>query len=287
MNWVLIIVIVVGIVFLITYFKLRKVPKLGCLSLITGGVKTGKSTLAIYLAIKENKRQRRRWYIYRAIRKVFRFLPEKEEPLLYSNVPLSGVKYVPLTVDLLLREKRFNYKSTIYVQEASLVEDSQMFKDMDINERLLYFNKLIGHETRGGGIIYDTQAIQDCHYAIKRSISSYIWIHHNKKIPFFVLVYVREMFYSEDNNSVNVFNEDVEKTLLRIMVPKSTWKKFDAYCYSKLTDDLERVKGTVYIPKKKFMMSYQDKRAINKKLRTDHIISVRKAIKERKERKEE
>ena len=161
-----------------------------------------------------------------------------------------------------------------------------MFKDMDINERLLYFNKLIGHETRGGGIIYDTQAIQDCHYAIKRSISSYIWIHHNIKIPFFILVYVREMFYSEDNSSVNVFNEDVEETLLRIIVPKSIWKKFDAYCYSKLTDDLERVTETNFIPKRKFNMTMAQKRNINKRLRTDRVISVRKAIKERKEKEQ-
>lgn len=266
------------------YFRLRKVPKLGCLALITGGVKTGKSTLAIYLAIRQNKRQRFKWKLYMLLQKVLTFLPVREEPLLYSNVPLAGVNYVPLTVELLLREKRFNYRSTIYVQEASLVEDSQMFKDMDINERLLYFNKLIGHETRGGGIIYDTQAIQDCHYAIKRSISSYIWIHHNVKIPFFIMVYVREMFYSEDNSSVNVFNEDVEKTLLRIIVPKSVWKKFDAYCYSKLTDDLEREYETVYIPKRKFGMSLENKRAINRRLRTDRILSVRKAIKERKER---
>lgn len=284
MSWILIIAIILVIVFLVMFFHMRKVPKLGCLALITGGVKTGKSTLAIYLAIRQNKRQRFKWKLYMLLQKVLTFLPVREEPLLYSNVPLAGVNYVPLTVELLLREKRFNYRSTIYVQEASLVEDSQMFKDMDINERLLYFNKLIGHETRGGGIIYDTQAIQDCHYAIKRSISSYIWIHHNVKIPFFIMVYVREMFYSEDNSSVNVFNEDVEKTLLRIIVPKSVWKKFDAYCYSKLTDDLEREYETVYIPKRKFSMSLENKRAINRKLRTDRILSVRKAIKERKER---
>lgn len=286
MTTIIIIAIILAVIFFIMYFRLRKVPKLGCLALITGGVKTGKSTLAIYLAIRQNRRQRRKWRIYMLLKKVLPFLPAREEPLLYSNVPLAGVNYVPLTVELLLREKRFNYRSTIYVQEASLVEDSQMFKDMDINERLLYFNKLIGHETRGGGIIYDTQAIQDCHYAIKRSISSYIWIHHNVKIPFFVMVYVREMFYSEDNSSVNVFNEDVEKTLLRIIVPKSIWKKFDAYCYSKFTDNLERECKTVYIPKRKFGMSMERKRAINRKLRTDRILSVRKAIKERKEKNE-
>ena len=32
--------------------------------------------------------------------------------------------------------------------------------------------------------------------------------------------------------------KDVENKLRRVIVPKSTWKKFDCYCYSSLTDDL-------------------------------------------------
>ena len=158
-----------------------------------------------------------------------------------------------------------------------------MFRDMDVNERLLQFNKLIGHETRGGGIIYDTQSIGDCHYAIKRSISSFIWIHHNIKFPFFVVLYVREMFYSEDGIATNVFNEDVEQTLLRIIIPKSIWKKFDAYCYSKMTDDLERENKTKFIPKVKIAMPWNTKRSLKRRLRTDKIISVRKAVKKEKE----
>lgn len=218
------------------------------------------------------------------LRKLLKFLPVREEPLLYANVPIAGIKYVELTEDLILRKKRFNYRSTIYCQEASLVADSQMFRDMDINERLLLFNKLIGHETRGGEIIYDTQSIVDCHYAIKRSVSSYIWIHHNTKVPFFVAVYVREMFYTEDGTAVNVFNEDVEKTLLRIIIPKSIWKKFDAYCYSKLTDDLERENKTKFIPKVRMAMPRDTKRNLKRRLRTDKIISVRKAVKKEKEK---
>lgn len=259
-------------------------PKLGCLSLITGGVKTGKSTLAIHLAIRRYKKEHFKWSLYMTLRKLLKFLPVREEPLLYSNVPLAGIKYVELTEDLILRKKRFNYRSTIYCQEASLVADSQMFRDMDINERLLLFNKLIGHETRGGGIIYDTQSIVDCHYAIKRSVSSYIWIHHNTKVPFFVAVYVREMFYTEDGTAVNVFNEDVEKTLLRIIIPKSIWKKFDAYCYSKLTDDLERDNKTKFIPKVRMAMPRSTKRSLKQRLRTNQIISVRKAVKKEKEK---
>lgn len=275
------------IAFIVIFFKLRKVPKCGSLTLITGGVKTGKSTLAVHLSLRMYKKARRKWKVYMILRKVLRFLPVREKPLFYSNVPIAGIDYVEVTNELLLRKKRFAYRSIIYIQEASLVADSQMVKNMNINERLLLLNKLIGHETRGGAIIYDTQSIQDCHYTIKRSVSSYLWIHHNIKIPFFVLVYVREMFYSEDGNGINVFNEDVEETLLRIIIPKSIWKRFDAYCYSKLTDHLEVENKTNYIQKRKFRMSMKQKRTINLKLRTDKIFSIRKALKETQSEKPE
>ncbi len=266
-------------VLLYFYCKVRKVPKLGSLCLVTGGVKSGKSTLSVYLAIRSYKKEHFRWKVLNLLRRVFKFIPVMEEPLLYSNVPLAGVPYVELTEDLLLRRKRFNYRSTIYIQEASLVADSMMFRDQDINDRLLYFNKLIGHETRGGRIIYDTQSIQDCHFAIKRSLSSYLWIHHNVKIPFFVLIYVRELFYSEDNNSINTFDEDVEKSLLLTIVPKSVWKKFDAYCYSKLTDHLPSERLLTKIKAIKFGMKGTQKRAIKKALRTDKILTLRRRTK--------
>jgi hypothetical protein len=159
-------------------------------------------------------------------------------PLLYSNIPLA-VPYVPLTQKLIERKERFRYGSVIYINEASLFADSQLVKDMDTNNALLMFNKLIGHELLGGYIIYDTQQIADCHYSVKRCLSNYFYIHHLQKwIPFFLVAYVRECIYSEDGSVTNNFNEDIEDSLVRVIIPKSTWKKFDAYCYSAATDDL-------------------------------------------------
>lgn len=287
MTIALVVFLIVLVMALFLFLKLRKVPKCGSLTLITGGVKTGKSTLSIHLALRMYRKAKFRWRAYMILRKVLRFLPIREKPLFYSNVPIAGIDFVEVTDDLLLREKRFAYRSVVYIQEASLVADSQLFRDKDTNERLLYFNKLIGHETRGGSIIYDTQCIQDCHYAIKRSVSSYFWIHHNVKVPFFVLVYVREMFYSEDGSGVNVFNEDVEQTLLRIVIPKSIWKRFDAYCYSKMTDNLLVEKTTHFIPKRKFTMSMKSKRAISLRLRTDKLICLKKALQAKKDAEDE
>ena len=218
------------------YFKLFKIPKLGNVTLVTGGVKAGKSTLSVHMAIKRYKSHLIAYYI----RKFFKSKKTVvEKPLLYSNVPLK-VDYVPLTEDLILRKKRFAYGSVIYIQEASLLADSMNFKDDDTNDALRLFNKLIAHETLGGEIIYDTQSVSDLHFGIKRNLNSYLYVHHTvKSLPFFVIAYVRELMYSADNENINnSFNDDVETGLRRILIPKSVWKKFDYTTFSGLTDHL-------------------------------------------------
>lgn len=228
--WIIALVIICIILFIL--IKNFKTLKVGSLVLVSGGVKTGKTTLAVHLALREYRRALFVWKVRRL------FGAKEEKPLLYSNIPLKQ-DFVLLDKDYLLRNKRFNYKSIILISEASLFADSQLIKQQDINTQLLLFNKLIGHETKGGKLIYDTQQIQDCHYSIKRSLSSYFYIHHiNKFIPFFILAYVKEYRYSEDNSVIGAENEDIEDTLKKVLIPKSVWRKFDCYCYSILTDDL-------------------------------------------------
>lgn len=234
--------IFLGIVLLLGFivYKIRskfKVPKVSCVSLVTGGVKSGKSTFSVYLAKKTYDRIHRSWKIRAYFQKLFN-KPISEEPLLYSNIPLA-FPYVPITLELLQRKVRPRYGSVAYVNEASLVADQMLYKDDELNESLTLFNKLFGHETCGGYLIYDTQAVNDVHFSIKRSLSNYFYIHHlEKRIPFFLVAKVREERYSEDGTVVNSYNDDVEESLKTVLIPKSTWKKFDAYCFSVLTDNL-------------------------------------------------
>lgn len=234
------ILLIIGVIVLICWIKHRfKVPDVGSLAIVTGGVKTGKTTFAVNLAYSNYKRVLRRWRIKSFFRKLFGIEKKKgklEKPLFYSNIPLR-FPYVPLTDDLLFRQQRFAYGSVIYCGEVSLVADSQMFNDKDLNERLLLFNKLIGHETHGGLIVYDTQSIADCHYSIRRCVSEYFYIHHlNKWLPFFMTAEVIENRYSEDNSVIAVDSEDVELHTRKVLIKKSIWKKFDCYCYSSFTD---------------------------------------------------
>lgn len=237
-QWLIFLALVVGISFLCVKIASKfKVPKIPCVALVTGGVKSGKSTLSVYLAIQTYNRVHRRW----KIRSFFQTLLHKkvdEEPLLYSNIPLA-VPYVPISLELLQRKVRPRYGSVAYVNEASLVADQMLYKNDELNERLTLFNKLFGHETCGGVLIYDTQCVHDVHYSVKRSLSSYIYVHHlEKRLPFFLVAQVREERYSDDTGVVNSYNEDVENSLKKVLIPKRVWKKFDAYCFSCFTDGL-------------------------------------------------
>lgn len=230
-------VLVVGLIVVIFLTRKFKKPKISCMALVTGGVKAGKSTFSCALALSKYKSQVRKVRFANFFRRIFR-KELFEKPLLYSNVPLN-CEYVPLTDDLLLRKQRFVYRSVIYAQEASLIADSQLIKNLDINQRLLLFNKLIGHETKGGFLIYDTQCINDNHYSVKRCISEYFYIHDTIKwIPFILLCHVRELRYSDDGQEINVYEGDVEESMRTVLVSKRVWKMFDAYCYSVLTDYL-------------------------------------------------
>ena len=236
--WLFLILIAVVVIYFV-WIRKFKVPKVGSLVLITGGVKCGKSFLSVHMIDQNIKRSRRAVKIQNFFRKLFK-RELLEEPLVYSNVPLN-MPYVPITYDLLMRKTRFRYGSVVYIQEASLVADSQLVKNMELNNEMLIFYKLIGHELGSGGtMIVDTQVISDLHYSIKRSCSQYFYVHHTK--PLFLLpwavVYLREMMYSEDSAN-NVINSDLEDDLKRVLVPKRVWKLYDAYAYSSLTDNLK------------------------------------------------
>lgn len=230
MNYILLIAFIALCIWLYCKFNVKRIST-GSLVMVTGGVKTGKTTMAVYLAIKNHKRAMLRYRILKLFKK------DVEQPYLYSNIPIDYKYYKPLQKAHLLREMRFEYKSIIYISEASLIADSMYYKDLDVNERLLLFNKLIGHETHNGLLIYDTQSICDNHFAIKRCLNSYIYIQKSLKfIPFFVAMRVVELRYAEDGTTISVSDRDIDEITKWCLVPKSVWKRFDCFCYSIFTD---------------------------------------------------
>lgn len=218
------------------FYSKFKVPKVDCLCFTDGSPKTGKTTFNMYLADITYRRNLRIWRIRVYFQKLLHRALD-EMPLFYSNIPLNR-PYVKLTNDLLLMKKRFRRKSVLFIDEASLLADSQLYKDDKINERLLMFCKMFGHITHGGTCIYNSHSPEDMHYSFKRTLGECFYIHHLVKwIPFFVVAYVREERYSNEVNIVNAYTEDVENSLRKVLIPKRVWKIFDAYAFSFLTDD--------------------------------------------------
>lgn len=253
-------------VFIVVFIRKKfKTLSLPCVFFVSGALKSGKTLLSVHLAIKEYKRALRSWNIKKWLVKTF--LPHKYNkyygvydewlkndfegkptdfdfdscefpPMLYSNIPLAKVRYNRLTIDIIDRKVRIPNKSVVLIDEVSLFADSQLFKDKDLNSRLMAFYKLYGHYSHGGKLIIDSQAIADNHFSLKRCMSSYLYIQDRKKLPFISILYVREMIYSEDNSAINVVDKDLELDLRKVIIFNTTYDKYDCYCYSVFTDYL-------------------------------------------------
>lgn len=240
--------IIVVILCLYLYFKFFKILKTGVLCMVTGGVKKGKSLLSVFITIRKYNHVHFAWKINTFFRKIFKKQP-LEEPLFYCNIPVA-IPHVRVTEDILLMKKRCRNGSVMFIDEASLFADSQLIKDMSTNNRLLLFNKLCGH-AKLSLLLYDTQQIEDCHYSIKRSLSTYYDVQDCIKwIPFFVILKVREYKFSLDKSVVNVSTTDIMETYKRVIIPKWYYKKYDSKCYYPIFKDLP-IEDNIVIPDKK------------------------------------
>lgn len=268
--WIILIAVVAIILYVVyrKHFKILKVPSV---CLITGGVKCGKSLLSVKLSIKDFKKRHRKWWFFRHILRD----KKKEEPLYYTNVQISFgsirrkkphrldrcIRFVPLAS--LMRQERYNYKSVIYIQEASLMSDNMDFNNKVRNVELSLYAKLIAHETRGGALYVDTQSVLDIHYAFKRVASTYFFIQKNLNLLLFHVLYVREMINTE--NGVNNFVDDVDTTTRKVLIPFWYHYKYNRYEYSYLTDELtvsdeKNVKHNGIVSFNPLYMEHADKR---------------------------
>lgn len=247
---------------LLVFFLKRKHLKVPCVYLVTGAVKTGKSFLSCSIAVKQYKKNLLKYYIQRYLF----FNKNVEKPMLFSNIPLSNIKYNDLTLDIIERNVRIPYKSVVFIDEASLLADNFSYDDKLINEKITLFIKLFGHYSKGGSLIYNTQDLKDMHYAFKRCTSNFLFIHSRIKLPFFTILNVREMISITDDDVSSVtnnVNDDIEKSTIRLFVSNKYYKYYDCFCYSSLTDN------------KKVVVDYQQ--PINKKrTKTNYILSFKK-----------
>ena len=229
-------------------FKFLKVPTI---CLVTGAPKTGKTLLCSTESKRTFKKNHRKWFIKCLILKLFRSKKVIEEPLYYTNCKSSvgSLKSKKphrldkcircLELSTLLRKKRYNYKSVIFITEASLVADSQFYNNQEMNIDLALWAKLVSHELRGGAVYLDTQSLLDLHYAYKRVCSNFYFIQKNLNILGLVhVLWVREMISSDLGS--NSFTDDIDTTTRKILIPFWWHNRYDRYEFAKFTDDLEK-----------------------------------------------
>ena len=221
-----------------------KFPKISAIAIYTGAVKVGKSGVSLACALSKYRSVRIRWHISCFFRRLFR-KSLLEEPLLYSNIPLAGVKYHDITLNHILRKERFAFGSVVFIDEGSLLADCYLSKikdklNCDLSIELLKFVKLFGHETHGGYLIINSQCMSDLNIALRKCTNQMFYIHscYSFKILPISICKMREERYSEDGTTVNSYNDDVEDSLKTVIFRKKVFKQYDRFSFSRLTDNL-------------------------------------------------
>lgn len=274
MSKTITILLIIAVILIVLWFIYRgnfKKITIQCINLITGAPKTGKSLLCADLCARTYKKIHKSWWI-----KTHIFRKDIEEPLFYTNV-LFSFKNIKnrdidstyrrkahkldknirmLETDILKRQKRVAYGSVVYIQESSLTSDNQDYLDNVTNVLQSLFNKLFGHETKGGVLFYDTQNVLDNHYAIKRCTSSFQWIMKSRNFFFFRVLYIRELINADSvSSSQNNFNEDVDLSVRKYIVWRWCYKRYDRYYFSYMTDTLP-ISDLTYVHTKKQLVSF-------------------------------
>lgn len=241
----IIVLVLLGIFLLYAYLKWFKVPKMKNVIFIDGSLGTGKSALTVCLAIRMYKRQVRhhKFRLFLSHIPLFKKWKDDEKPLLYSNIKLKNIEYVPLTKDLIIRKNvRYAYKSVVILDEFSLIADQNMYgkKFEVITERMSEFFKLFRHQTKGGYMFINSQSTSDLNFTLKSVLSDYFYIHSKSSrfVPFIQVLKVQECRYSRDNSSLQVNIDDVEDNLKIMVMLKKWFRYYDTYCHSIFTDML-------------------------------------------------
>lgn len=239
MIYVIYFLLICGAIWFVSKFANKfKVPSIGSLAVFTGGLKKGKSAVSLAVALRRYRSNLKAWkwscrftWFFNLFRKNKLDYPLK--PLFYSNIPLT-VEYVSLTRDVLLMEKRVVPRSVVFIDEASLVADSMLYKDQKLNYQLLRFFKLFGHISLGGSCVVNTHSITDLHMSLKRVTSEFYYINKTVKLPLISFTEMREERYSEDTTSINSYNEDIELSMRKCFFLSRVFKYYDCYTYSEL-----------------------------------------------------
>lgn len=266
MIWVILIVLLIVLIIL---YKRSKKLRFDSVVMINGCIGSGKTLLCVHRAKRDFRKSHALWWRRTHIySKIFKSMKNEEEPLLYSNIPIYKDKrnlelfkyYVPLTNDIIMRQKRPRYHSVMIWDESSLMATSMDYKDKPLSESMSLFLKLLRHELKGSyrnifgshsNLYINTQSKNDNHYSVDRVVNQVLYITKSISIPFFKVIWVRDLLLIDSVN--NNFDDDIKESLSArwFLVPKKVFNYYDSYSYEFLShdfpvSDLDNTSGRIF-----------------------------------------
>lgn len=245
--------VILLIALIVLYIILKPyVIKYDTLVSFTGGLGSGKTFMSTKTALVLYRKQRLKVRVYNF------FHPHKKEelPELYSNIPLkiSRKKYaIRLTKEHLLLQKRLARKSVCLLDEVDVFANQFQYNNPSIvnikgGEEYGNFDefcRFYRHYTKGGYLIFNTQATANENLTIRRRQNTVITLFHFRTwgIPLILpnlifTVKARNTTLSDDVKTVEECNaEDNMRTVFGFM---PFYRHYDTYCYSERYDSVPK-----------------------------------------------
>ena len=228
----------------------------------TGGLGSGKTFMSVQTAVVLLRKQRFKRAVYNCktfVLNIFRKrdkIPYKPKPMLYCNIPVqitsafsvkSPEMAIRLTKEYLLLQKRIVEGSVCLIDEVDSFANQFAYNNPAIVDQkglggddvgnFDEFCRFYRHYTKGGFLIFNTQATANENLTIRRRQNQCNILFHFRKwgVPLIYpnilyTVKCRNVTMSDDIRTVEEGNtEDNMKTLIGFM---PLVRRYDTYCYS-------------------------------------------------------
>lgn len=198
--------------------------------LFTGGLGSGKSLLSSQYALTLLRKNR--WKVF--FHNLTHPKDKWQKPLLYSSIPFMVSKKesaVRLTPEHLLLHSALVPRSVVFLDELDSFANQFDYQKANILENFNEFCRLYRHYTKGGYLVTNTQASDNCVLQIRRRINTcFNLMHFKRHFWVFYSVKIRNISLSEELKTVEEGNkEDSMSTKIGIM---PFFRHYDTFCYS-------------------------------------------------------
>lgn len=228
-------IVIIALVLLVFWFVKPYIISYDTVLLFTGGLGSGKSLLSSEYALRLLKKNRFKVWWHNLMPWNWQKEKQYARPLLYSSIPFRVSRKewaIQLTPDHLLLQKYIVPRSVCYLDELDSFANQFDFKLDPILNNFNEFCRLYRHYTRGGYLVTNTQASDNCVLQIRRRINTCFNLMQFKKWFFiFYTVKIRNISLSEELKTVEEGNVE-DNMCIKFGILPVFLRHYDTYCYS-------------------------------------------------------